>query len=75
MNPGAEPALRRGFQHEIAPVPARHVPRDREAEPDPAGREVARGVEPEEGAEDSNSQTAFEVRWSIKGPDIRDGSG
>lgn len=30
---------------------------------------------PEEGAEDHNSQTAFEVRWSVAGPDIRDGGG
>ncbi len=30
---------------------------------------------PEEGAEDFNGQIAFEVRWSVKDPVIRDASG
>jgi len=30
---------------------------------------------PEEGPQDSDGQTAFEVRWSVREPVIRDGSG
>src|SRR6185312_3286776 len=52
MQPGAQPALRRGLEGEVAAMAARHVARDGEAEPDAASGGVARGVEPEERAED-----------------------
>jgi len=48
VHPGAQAALRRGFEAHIAAMAARHIARDRQAEADPAGRRVARGVEANE---------------------------
>ena len=43
--------MRRGFEPDVAAVAARHIARDRQAEPDAAGRRVARGIEADEGLE------------------------
>src|SRR5438105_6342910 len=48
VHAGAQAALRRGFEAHIAAMAARPVARDRQAEANPAGRGVARGVEADE---------------------------
>src|SRR5579863_6557543 len=48
VDAGAQAAMRRIFQPDVAAMAARHVAGDREAEPDAAGRRVARWVEPDE---------------------------
>ena len=40
--------MRRGFEAYIAAMAARHIARDRQAEANPAGRRIARGVEADE---------------------------
>src|SRR3984957_15468961 len=49
--PGAQSALRRILEQDVAAVAARHVAGDGPAQPGTAGFGVARGIEPEEGAE------------------------
>ena len=48
VDPGAQAALRRGLEPDVAAVAARHVAGDRQAETDASGRRVARGIEPYE---------------------------
>src|SRR5437763_16142488 len=48
VHPGAQAAMRRGFEAYIAAMAARHIARDRQAEANPAGRRIARGVEADE---------------------------
>ena len=51
MQPGAQPALRRGFEPQIAALAVHEVARDGEAEAEPARVGVARRVEAVKGAE------------------------
>ena len=48
VDAGAQAALRRGFEPDVAAMAARHVAGDRQAEADAAGRRVARRIEADE---------------------------
>ena len=67
VDAGAQAAIGRGFQPDVAAMAARHVARDRQAEPDAAGRRIARRVEPDE-----RPEHALAVRRRDAGPVIVD---
>src|SRR5438105_15673217 len=48
VHASAQAAVWRGFEAHIAAMAARHIARDRQAEANPAGRRIARGVEADE---------------------------
>src|SRR4051794_30007899 len=51
MHAGAQSTQWRRLETDVSAVAARHVARDRQAEPDASGRLIARRVEPDERAE------------------------
>ena len=70
MDAGAQAALRRCFECDIAAVAARHVAGDRQTEADPAGRRVARRIETGERAEDTVALGRRDARPVIVDQDV-----
>jgi hypothetical protein len=67
VDAGAQTAVGGAFQPDIAAMAASDIARDRQPQPDPARRWIARGIEPHERPED-----AVAVDWRDAGTIIVD---